>query len=162
MRANVDDLATFFSARERADCVDAWLAERQQLLREQAAGRRREHRVQCGRALRAMRDRGESVREIARMAGVAEKAARELIREADGAAGGESAWPAPSGAAGDLPAGGRVAGRTADAARVNVCQSIPNRAAIPLSVSPGWTMYRRAVAWAPCWVAAAWGEVRTA
>jgi hypothetical protein len=28
-RANVENLATFFSARERADAVDGWLAERQ-------------------------------------------------------------------------------------------------------------------------------------
>ena len=34
-RANVENLATFFSARERADAVDGWLAERQQVLLEQ-------------------------------------------------------------------------------------------------------------------------------
>lgn len=84
-RANVEDLATFFSARERADAVDEWWAGRQQVLREQAAQRRTAQRVQCGRALRAMRDRGESLREIARMAGVAEKAVREFIREAQAA-----------------------------------------------------------------------------
>jgi hypothetical protein len=82
-RANVEDLATFFSARERADAVDEWLAGRQQVLREQAAQRRAEQRVECGRALRAMRDRGETVREIARMAGAAEKTVREMINEAD-------------------------------------------------------------------------------
>jgi hypothetical protein len=79
----LEDLATFFSARERADAVDEWLAERHQLLREQAAQRRGEQRVQCGRALRAMRDRGETLREIAGMAGVAEKTVREMIKEAD-------------------------------------------------------------------------------
>jgi hypothetical protein len=62
-RANVEDLAAFFTARERAEAVDDWLAERQQVLLEQAA----------------LRDRGQSLREIARMAGVAEKTARELI-----------------------------------------------------------------------------------
>jgi hypothetical protein len=37
-----------------------------------------------------MRDRGESLREIARMAGIGEKTARELIRSTDkGAAAGE-------------------------------------------------------------------------
>jgi hypothetical protein len=78
-RANVEDLAAFFTARERAEAVDDWLAERQQVLLEQAAERRGVQRVQCGRALRALRDRGQSLREIARMAGVAEKTARELI-----------------------------------------------------------------------------------
>ena len=81
-RANVGDLAAFFSARERAEKVDEWLSERQQALREQAAQRRGEQRVQCGRALHALHARGETFREIARMAGVSEKAVRELIREA--------------------------------------------------------------------------------
>jgi hypothetical protein len=82
-RANVEDLATFFSARDRADAVDEWLADRQQLMRQQAAQRRTAQRVQCGRASRAMRDRGETLRELARMAGIAEKTVREMIKEAD-------------------------------------------------------------------------------
>jgi hypothetical protein len=85
-RANVEDLAAFFSARERADAVDEWLSDRQRVLREQAEQRRGEQRVQCGRALRSMRDRGERLREIARMAGVTDKTVRELIREAEAAA----------------------------------------------------------------------------
>jgi len=99
-RANVEALATFFSARERAEAVDEWLAERQQVLRDQAAQRRREQRVVCGGALRSMRDRGESVREIARMAGIAEKTARELIREADTAVATETKSP-PAAASGE-------------------------------------------------------------
>jgi hypothetical protein len=86
-RANVEDLAAFFDARDRADAVVGWLAERQQALREQAAQRRLAHRVQCGTALRAMRDRGETVREIARMAGISEKAVRDVIRETDASEG---------------------------------------------------------------------------
>jgi hypothetical protein len=102
-RANVEDLAAFFSARERSDAVDEWLAERQQTLREQAAQRRGEQRVQCGRALRSMRDRGESLREIARMAGVTDKTVRELIREAEAAP--ESGTAPQSGVEGCGPAG---------------------------------------------------------
>jgi hypothetical protein len=102
-RANVEDLAAFFSARERSDAVDGWLSERQQVLREQAAQRHGEQRVQGGRALRAMRDRGESLREIARMAGVTDKTVRELIREAQAA---PEPGPAPrSGVEGCEPAG---------------------------------------------------------
>lgn len=82
-KANVEDLASFFDARERAEAVDVWLAERQQALAEQAAQRRAGQRLACGTALRSMRDRGESMREIARMAGISEKAVRELIREAE-------------------------------------------------------------------------------
>jgi hypothetical protein len=102
-RANVEDLAAFFSARERAEGVEQWLAERQQVLRAQAAQRRGEQRVQCGRALRSMRDRGESVREIARMARVAEKTARELIREADAAQADVALGPAQSDDAASAP-----------------------------------------------------------
>ena len=51
-KANVEDLAAFFDARERADAVDAWLAQRQQALAEQAAARRAAIRLQCGTALR--------------------------------------------------------------------------------------------------------------
>lgn len=84
-RANVADLATFFSARDRGEAVDEWLAQRQQALSEQAAARRGEQRRQCGQALAAMRDRGETFREIARLAGVTEKGVRELIRDAEAA-----------------------------------------------------------------------------
>jgi predicted transcriptional regulator len=52
-------------------------------VREQAAARRATQRRQCGVALAAMRDRGQSVREIARLAGVSDRTVRELIREAE-------------------------------------------------------------------------------
>lgn len=96
IRAHVPDLAAFFRARDRADAVDDWLAEREQALREQAKQRREVERVVCGRALRAMRDRGHSVGEIARMADVSETTARALIREADAAPEGEGAGSPPA------------------------------------------------------------------
>src|SRR5512139_1088122 len=73
-RANMEDLAVFFSARERAESVDVWLAERVATLQAQADARRDEHRRRCAAALRSMRDRGQHVAEIARMAGVSDKA----------------------------------------------------------------------------------------
>ena len=76
-RANVEDLAAYFSAQQRAAAVDNWLKEKVQVLAGQAGQRR------CGAALRSMKDRGESLREIARMAGIGEKAVRELIRLAE-------------------------------------------------------------------------------
>ena len=106
-RANVEDLAAFFSARERAEAVDDWLAERQRALREQAEERRSAQRRQCGVALAAMRDRGESLREIAHMAAVSEKAVRDLIREAEASAGVDAA------AAAEGPALAEAAGRPA-------------------------------------------------
>ncbi|MDV3133347.1 hypothetical protein [Mycobacterium sp. 29Ha] len=81
-RANMDDLAVFLSARQRADAVDDWFKERVAGLKVQADERRAGQLRECGVALRAMRDRGESVREIARMAGIGEKTVRELIRSA--------------------------------------------------------------------------------
>ncbi|BBZ12047.1 hypothetical protein [Mycobacterium branderi] len=83
IRANVEDLATFFSAHERAEAVEEWLGERTAALREQAAQRRAQQRRQCGAALASMRDRGESLREIAKMAGIPEKSVRELIKTVD-------------------------------------------------------------------------------
>lgn len=79
-RANVEDLAAYFSARQRADAVDEWLNDKVGLLVQEAARRRSEQRLQCGVALAALRDRGESLREIARMAGAGEKTVRDLIR----------------------------------------------------------------------------------
>lgn len=79
-KANVEDLARFFTAKQRVDDVDDWLAERVEELKARAAQRRDEERTACGVALKAMQDRGESVREIARMAGVGEKMVRELIK----------------------------------------------------------------------------------
>lgn len=83
-RANVEDLATFFNANERADGVDEWLAERKAALQEQARQRRSGFVRDGGLALRAMRVRGESVREIAAMTGLTEKGVRDAIRAAEG------------------------------------------------------------------------------
>ncbi|MDT5225346.1 MAG: hypothetical protein QOG19_2753 [Mycobacterium sp.] len=60
-------------------------------MRQDADRRRCEQRVVCGQALASMRDRGESLREIAWMADVSEKQARELIREAEAAPGAAGA-----------------------------------------------------------------------
>jgi hypothetical protein len=80
---NANDLAVFFSSRERLDAVDDWLETKTASLREQAEGKRSEHRRAAGLAVVALRERGEMVREIARLTGVNEKALRELIRFAE-------------------------------------------------------------------------------
>ncbi len=92
-KANVEDLARFFTAKQRVDDVDDWLTERVEELKVRAGQRRDEERAACGGALKAMQDRGESVREIARMAGVGEKMVRELIKLAVAPAA-EPAMPA--------------------------------------------------------------------
>jgi transposase len=60
--------------------VDDWLAVRVAALKVQADERGAGQLRECGVALRAMKERGESVRDIARMAGISEKTARVLIR----------------------------------------------------------------------------------
>lgn len=119
-KANVEDLAAFFDARGRAEAVDVWLAERQQALAEQAAQRRAGQRQACGAALRSMRERGETLREIARMAGISEKAVRELIREAESPEAMAEQVDIPAGdvrtAAPAAPAGGLAPGELSEQA----------------------------------------------
>lgn len=97
-KANVEDLAKYFTAKQRVDDVAEWLRERTAELAERAAQRREEQRRECGVALKAMQDRGESVREIARLAGISEKAVRDLIRtaSAEAAAPADKAEEPPS------------------------------------------------------------------
>lgn len=80
---NAEDLAVFFSSRERLDAVDEWLEAKIAGLKEQADGKRAEHRRTAGLAVMALRDRGETLRDIARLTGVGEKGLRELIRFAE-------------------------------------------------------------------------------
>lgn len=98
-RANMEDLTLFFSARQRADAVDDWLTGKVAALQQQAQQRRADQLRECGAALAAIKRRGESVREIARLAGISEKAARELIRAAGPAGGGGPTAPVADGAA---------------------------------------------------------------
>ncbi len=80
---NTEDLATFFSAMERAAAIDRGLAQRIAALKSDAEKRLTEQRRVGGAALAAMRDRGESFRDICALAGIGEKSVRELIGLAD-------------------------------------------------------------------------------
>ena len=88
---NADDLAVFYSSQERLNVVDDWLESKMAALREQAEAKRAGHRRAAGGALRALRDRGETVRDIAGLAGMTEKSARDLIRRAEEAPAAEAA-----------------------------------------------------------------------
>ncbi|MBN3459739.1 hypothetical protein JNN96_37545 [Mycobacterium sp. DSM 3803] len=94
-KANVEDLAKYFTAKQRVDDVGEWLRERTAELAERAAQRREDQRRECGAALKAMQERGESVREIARLAGISEKAVRDLIKTAATEKTEPAAEPAP-------------------------------------------------------------------
>jgi hypothetical protein len=113
---NAEDLAVFFSSRERLDAVDDWLETKAAGLKEQAEGKRAEHRRTAGQAVTALRDRGETLRDITRLTGVSEKALRELIRfaestatDASGADQEKQAGAAPD-AASTRPSGDAAAG----------------------------------------------------
>ena len=80
---NAEDLAVFFSSRERLDAVDDWLETKIAGLKGQAEGKRADHRRTAGLAVIALRDRGETLRDITGLTGVSEKALRELIRFAE-------------------------------------------------------------------------------
>ena len=87
LKLNVEDLATFFAEQGRAEAVDEWLLAQQGKLRRAADARRLAHRRTAGAALRQIRDRGESVKSIATLAGVSESLVRALMREAGRADG---------------------------------------------------------------------------
>jgi len=63
--ANVGDLTTFVVESAKFDDVDEWERDRLKRLRADAEVRRQKHRVNAGRALQAMRLRGESIASIA-------------------------------------------------------------------------------------------------
>jgi hypothetical protein len=73
-RLNVEDLATFFAARSRADDVDEWFLHQEARLRAEAEHRRCAHR-----------QRGETTKSVAVLAGVSETVVRGFIKEAGAA-----------------------------------------------------------------------------
>ncbi|MBV9088317.1 MAG: hypothetical protein JO044_00190 [Mycobacteriaceae bacterium] len=81
-KLNVEDLATFFAAQSRADAVEEWLVQQQGKLHAEADGRRAAQRRTAGAALRSIRDRGETTRSVAALAGISETVVRALIKEA--------------------------------------------------------------------------------
>lgn len=80
---NADDLAVFFSSRERLDEVDEWLETKTAGLKLQAERKRAEHLRTTALAVIALRDRGQTMRDIIGLTGVSGKALRELIRHTE-------------------------------------------------------------------------------
>jgi hypothetical protein len=95
-RDNVEDTATFVVARGRVAGVDEWEAERVAQVAAEAARRRDEHRL-VGAAAARIRERGESVREVAALAQTSETEVRAHLRLADAASSAAGA-PAVSAA----------------------------------------------------------------
>ena len=80
--ANVGDLTTFVVETAKLDGVDEWEAERLAKVRADAQARRDRHRVNAGRALQAMRLRGESIAAIGQQAGVSAATVRVFLQAA--------------------------------------------------------------------------------
>lgn len=79
-RKNVDDLAQFVAEVGRADEVDGWLEARIDKARREAELRRRRHEVAAGRALAAVRSRGEPIESIANQVGISQARVREYVK----------------------------------------------------------------------------------
>ncbi|HUH72115.1 MAG TPA: hypothetical protein VLZ05_26585 [Mycobacterium sp.] len=86
-RANIGDLTEFTVRAAQADEVDGWLAARIEKVKAEAVRRRDGHRVAAGKALHAMRLRGESVTAIAAQTGLPVGRVREYLRVAADAEG---------------------------------------------------------------------------
>ncbi|WP_131811720.1 hypothetical protein [Mycolicibacterium peregrinum] len=86
-RQNAENLTEFVVATAKAEEVDVWLAERIEKANRDAEKRRRAHIAAAGKALQAMRFRGETLSGIAAQAGVTTAKVREYLKAAaaDGA-----------------------------------------------------------------------------
>lgn len=79
-RQNAENLTEFVVATAKSEDVDAWLAERIEKAKEVAEARRNSHLVAAGKALQAMRFRGETVTGIAAQAGITPAKVREYLK----------------------------------------------------------------------------------
>jgi len=115
--ANVGDLTTFVVESAKFDDVDEWERDRLKRLRADAEVRRQKHRVNAGRALQAMRLRGESIASIAPQTGVSTVVVRGFLQAAasdasagalDGEVGSAESTAAASATSGESTLGGGV------------------------------------------------------
>ena len=112
--ANVGDLTTFVVESAKFDDVDEWERDRLTRLRADAEVRRQKHRVNAGRALQAIRLRGESIASIAPQTGVSTVVVRGFLQAAasdaslDGEVGSAESTAAASATSGESTLGGGV------------------------------------------------------
>jgi hypothetical protein len=83
---NREDMVAFLVAEQRLSTLSEWEAERHAHVRLDAEQRRAEQRLEGARALARMRDRGETVADIARLGGCSVKLVRWYLEELQGAA----------------------------------------------------------------------------
>lgn len=79
-RKSVDDAARIVLARTRAEEVDEWQAKQIAAVAIEADRKRREHQDSARLAVERMRERGDTIKAIAALAGVSEGEIRKLTR----------------------------------------------------------------------------------
>jgi hypothetical protein len=79
-RANLTDLTEFTVRMAQVDEVDDWFAGRVEKLKEEAERKRLSHRSAAGKALHAMRLRGETMASISTTTGLSVSRLRELMK----------------------------------------------------------------------------------
>ena len=83
---NREDMVAFLVAEQKLSAVSEWEAERHAQVRLEAEQRRAEQRLEGARALARMRDRGETVADIAQLGGCSVKLVRRYLKELQTAA----------------------------------------------------------------------------
>ncbi len=83
---NREDMVAFLVAEQKLSAVSQWEAERHAQVRLEAEQRRAEQRLEGARALARMRDRGETVADIAQLGGCSVKLVRSYLKELQSAA----------------------------------------------------------------------------
>jgi hypothetical protein len=83
---NREDMVAFLVAEQKLSAVNEWEAERHAHVRLEAEQRRAEQRLEGARALARMRDRGETVADIAHLGGCSVKLVRRYLKELQAAA----------------------------------------------------------------------------
>ena len=78
---NREDMVAFLVAEQKLSAVSEWEAERHAHVRLEADQRRAEQRLEGARALARMRDRGETVADIAQLGGCSGKLVRRYLKE---------------------------------------------------------------------------------
>ena len=83
---NREDMVAFLVAEQKLSAVSEWEPERHAQVRQEAEQRRAEQRLEGARALARMRDRGETVADIAQLGGCSVKLVRRYLKELQAAA----------------------------------------------------------------------------
>ena len=81
-----EDMVAFLVAEQKLSAMSEWEAERHAQVRLEAEQRRAEQRLEGARALARMRDRGETVADIAQLGGCSVKLVRRYLKELQSAA----------------------------------------------------------------------------